>query len=137
MIDCLFCKIIAKEIQANIVYEDTNWLAFLDIKPVNLGHTLLIPKTHHQDLFDLPTDLLKEAGPLIQKIGQAIKDGIGANGFNLGMNNGAAAGQLVFHSHFHLIPRFTGDGFTHWQGKENLLEEAFLETANRIANKLA
>ena len=132
MTDCLFCKIAAKEIPANIVYEDANWLAFLDIKPINLGHTLLIPKEHHENLFDLPESLLAEAGGLIQKIGKAIKDGTGADGFNLGMNNGAAAGQLVPHAHFHLIPRFANDGREHWNGKENISKEELEATASKL-----
>ncbi len=132
MKDCIFCKIIAKEIPAEVVFENENWLAFLDIHPINLGHTLLIPKTHHENLFDLPESLLVEVGGLIQKIGKAVKNGTGADGFNLGMNNGAAAGQLVWHAHFHLMPRFDDDGYIHWHGKENISKEDFAKTAEKI-----
>lgn len=136
MENCIFCKIIAKEIPAEVVFENDNWLAFLDIKPINLGHTLLIPKAHHQDLFDLPENLLAEAGGLIQKLGQAVKNGTGADGFNLGMNNGPAAGQLVWHAHFHLMPRFTDDDYIHWHGKENISKEEFEKTARAIKTSL-
>ena len=132
MENCIFCKIVAKEIPAEIVFENDNWLAFLDIKPVNLGHTLLIPKAHHKNLFDLPENSLTEVGPLLQKIGQAVKEGTSADGLNLAMNNEAAAGQLVWHTHFHLMPRFASDGFEHWHGQENLPKEAFSETALKI-----
>lgn len=136
MENCIFCKIITKEIPAEVVFENDNWLAFLDIKPINLGHTLLIPKAHHQDLFDLPANLLAETGGLIQKIGLAVKEGTGADGFNLGMNNGAAAGQLVPHAHFHLMPRFEGDGHVHWHGKENISKEEFKTTSSKIRSQV-
>ena len=132
MENCIFCKIINKEISAEVVFENTNWLAFLDIKPINLGHTLLVPKAHYQDLFDLSENLLSEVGGLIQKLGRAVKDAANADGFNLGMNNSPAAGQLVNHAHFHLIPRFDGDGFEHWRGKSDIPKEKFTEIASKI-----
>lgn len=136
MNDCIFCKIINKEIPADVVYEDDNWLAFLDIKPINLGHTLLIPKAHYKNLFELPENLLAEVGLKIQTIGRAVKEGVSADGFNLGMNNESAAGQLVWHAHFHLIPRFTNDGYSNWHGKENISKEEFTETAKKIESNL-
>ena len=117
MPDCIFCKIVARELPAEIVYENAEWLAFLDIKPINLGHTLLIPKTHYVNLFDLPTELLAKIGGELQRIGRAVKAATGAAGLNLGMNNEPAAGQLINHAHCHLIPRFADDGHRHWHGK--------------------
>lgn len=134
--DCIFCKIIAGDILANKIYEDNDWVAFLDINPVNLGHTLLLPKTHHRNLFDLPTELLTTLGQVLQKIAQAIKEGTGADGLNIGWNNEPAAGQIVFHSHVHLIPRFDGDGFAHWHGKGGETKEDFIETQKKIISAL-
>jgi histidine triad (HIT) family protein len=116
MNDCVFCKIIKKEIPADIVYEDENCLAFLDITPVNPGHVLLVPKAHYENLYDLPDETLKQLAPIIKKLAIAIKKGVGAEGINLGMNNERPAGQLVPHAHFHIMPRFSNDGYRHWRG---------------------
>lgn len=124
MDDCLFCKIIEGGIPAYKVYEDDNFLAFLDINPINPGHTLIIPKEHYENIYELPDELMEKAGPLIKKIALAIKRGTSAEGINLGMNNEKAANQLVPHAHFHIMPRFAGDGHTHWQGTPYLGKEA-------------
>lgn len=117
MNDCLFCKIIAGEIPSEKVYEDENSFAFLDIKPINLGHTLLVPKKHFANLYEMPDEVLAELAPTIKKLGIAIKKAVSADGINIGMNNDPAAGQLVFHAHIHIMPRFTNDGHKHWHGK--------------------
>jgi histidine triad (HIT) family protein len=115
--DCIFCKIIKGEIPAEKVFEDENFLAFLDITPVNPGHVLLIPKKHFENLYDLPNEVLSQAAPLIKKIALAIKQGVAAEGINLGMNNEKAAGQLVPHAHFHIMPRFSNDNHILWHGQ--------------------
>ena len=79
-----------------------------------------MPKKHADDLFDLPVADLREVGQVIQTVAQMVKTGTGADGINIGMNNGSAAGQLVWHVHLHIIPRFEGDGFKHWPGQEDL-----------------
>ena len=112
--ECIFCKIINGEIPADKLYEDEHTFAFLDISPVNKGHTLVIPKAHHKNIFDMPSEVLAETMKTVQKMAKAIKEGVGADGINIGMNNLPAAGQVVFHAHFHIIPRFEGDGFKHW-----------------------
>jgi histidine triad (HIT) family protein len=117
MTDCLFCKIITGEIPSYKIWENESWLAFLDINPVNLGHTLLVPKTHYLNLFDLPTKKLAELGPAAQTVAKLVQAGTKADGLNLEMNNHRAAGQLIDHVHLHIIPRFNDDGFRHWQGK--------------------
>ncbi|MBI4692370.1 MAG: HIT family protein [Candidatus Terrybacteria bacterium] len=116
MFDCVFCKIIKKEIPADVVYEDENFLGFLDITPINPGHILLVPKEHHENLYDMPDALLAKIAPLIKKLAIAVKKGVNAEGINIGMNNERPAGQLVFHAHFHIMPRFSNDGFRHWRG---------------------
>jgi histidine triad (HIT) family protein len=116
--DCIFCKIVKGEIPCSKIYEDKEFLAFLDIRPINPGHTLVIPKSHCTNLLDFPkaeeTDLVE----FIKKVAKAVVKATGAEAFNLGMNNGGAAGQIVMHAHFHLIPRFSDDGLHHWSNKE-------------------
>jgi histidine triad (HIT) family protein len=118
MTDCIFCKIIAGDVPADKVYEDRDFLAFLDIAPVNSGHTLLVPKHHEQDILGLPGDLLASGALVLQKIASAMVRAVAADGFNVGVNNGAAAGQVVQHVHFHIIPRFRDDGYKMWTHKK-------------------
>ncbi len=133
---CLFCKIVAGEIPAYKIYENNDWLAFLDINPVNLGHTLLLPKAHYRNLFDLPNNLLIKLGPITQKLAIAVRDGVKSDGLNVVMNNEPSAGQLIFHTHIHLIPRFTGDGFTHWHGQGGETKADFLNIQTKIISTL-
>ena len=121
--NCIFCKIVAGLIPAEKIYEDTETLAFLDIKPVNKGHTLVIPKVHYQDTLDVPEELFMKMMATVKKIGHAFKDGLGVTNFNIGMNNGPAAGQVVFHAHIHVMPRHVGDGFELWKGTDYAPEE--------------
>lgn len=116
--NCLFCKIVAGEIPSYKVFEDEGWVGIVDIEPINLGHVLLIPKTHSVNLLDMPGNLLTQVGPHLQTLAKAVKEATGADGINIGMNNDPAAGQLIMHPHFHIMPRFKDDGFEHWHGKE-------------------
>ena len=118
MDECIFCKIIKGEIPSSKIYESDNVLAFLDIGPVNKGHTLVIPKEHHETLMDIPDELLKELILTVKKVCKAVKQGVNAEGISLGMSNYKAAGQVVPHAHFHIMPRFDNDGLKLWpQGK--------------------
>lgn len=123
MSDCIFCKIVASEIPSHKVYEDSDVLAFLDIHPTNPGHTLVIPKAHHKDFLDTPADLQSKLIQVIGKIAPAVMQSVGAEAFNLGVNNGASAGQIIFHTHFHIMPRFSSDGHKLWHGKDMNQEE--------------
>ena len=116
--ECIFCKIIKNEIPSYKVYEDKNFLAILDIGPVNKGHVLVIPKKHIEDFFGLNENISKESIKIIQRVAKAVIKATKADGFNLMLNNKKAAGQLIDHVHFHIIPRFKKDGLKHWpQGK--------------------
>lgn len=115
--DCIFCKIIAGEIPCAKVYETDTVIGFLDISPVNKGHALIIPKGHYPQIWDVPNDMGQELLVAMKSVGQALMDVTGAQGLNIGMNNFAAAGQLVMHAHYHLIPRFDEDGLILWPGK--------------------
>jgi histidine triad (HIT) family protein len=109
--NCIFCKIIKGEIPCTKIYEDPEVLAFMDIGPVVKGHTLVIPKAHHNPLMDTPPKILQKLITVVQTIARAQKKGLEADGINVSQANGAAAGQVVPHIHFHVIPRFTTDGF--------------------------
>jgi histidine triad (HIT) family protein len=110
MRDCIFCGIAAGELQAERVLETPGVLAFLDIAPVNYGHTLVIPKAHYPNLLELPDALWTEMGQVCRRVAQALQAALGAQGFNIDMNNFEAAGQAVFHAHLHVIPRYHTDG---------------------------
>ncbi len=118
MEECIFCKIINGEIPSSKVYEDNKVIAFLDTAPVNKGHTLVLPKEHHKDILDTPAETLTELMKVSKKVAKAVMKATGAEGFNLGVNNGKIAGQLVMHLHFHIMPRFENDGLKLWPGKE-------------------
>ena len=107
--DCIFCKIIKGEIPSNKIYEDEDVLAFLDINPCNKGHTLVITKEHYETFNDIPKDKLEKLTSTTQDIAKAIVETTSCHGFNIAMNNKKAAGQLVPHVHFHIIPRFDND----------------------------
>lgn len=112
MSDCIFCKIINGEIPAAKVYEDEHVVAFLDISQVTKGHTLVVPKVHMADLFELTPDAASQLFRTVPKIANAIKKQFSPVGLNVLNNNGEHAGQTVFHFHMHLIPRYgKGDGF--------------------------
>jgi histidine triad (HIT) family protein len=135
MNDCLFCKIIKGEIPSTKIYEDENSFAFLDINPVNPGHTLLVPKKHSRNIFDTDDEVLKQLAPTLKKLSIAVKDGASADGVNIHINNEPAAGQVVFHTHIHIIPRFTGDGVKMWKGgeyKQNEIEKIAEKIKNMI-----
>ncbi len=117
MEDCIFCKIVKGEIPCHKVYEDDDVLAFLDISPVNPGHTLVIPKRHYADLLELPEVEAQTLIARIKKIAPAVISGVESRAFNLNLNNGKIAGQEVGHFHWHIVPRFEGDGRELWHGR--------------------
>lgn len=112
MNDCIFCKIIDGTIPSIKVYEDEHVYAFMDITPLAKGHTLLIPKQHVKDLFDMPSELAGHLYSVAPSIANAIKTAFNPKGLNTLNNNGAAAYQSVFHYHLHFIPRYEEDGLT-------------------------
>ncbi|HEY4511007.1 MAG TPA: HIT family protein [Candidatus Paceibacterota bacterium] len=115
--ECLFCKIIRGEIPSEKIYEDGDTFVFLDIHPNNPGHTLVIPKKHSENLYDIDDHSLAAVMRTVQKVARAIKTAVEADGINIAMNNESAAGQVIFHPHLHVIPRFKEDGYRHWPHK--------------------
>jgi histidine triad (HIT) family protein len=111
--DGIFEKIIAREVPADIVYEDETVIAFLDISPIRKGHTLVVPKKKFENIFDGDPETLEHMIRAAQKIARALVHATGAHGVNILMNNGHAAGQDVPHAHMHIIPRFKrGEAFS-------------------------
>jgi len=134
--DCVFCEMVAGQIPVTKIYEDEVVLAFLDIGPVSDGHTLVIPKQHFEKLHDCPPELLGQVGFRLGKIAKAVVAGMSSEGYNVLCNNGRVAGQLVEHSHFHIIPRNTGDGlFDRWPSYK-YQEGKIDEIATKIREKL-
>lgn len=136
MSNCVFCKIVVGEVPADRVYEDESTLAFLDIRPVNAGHTLLVPKEHFPNLLEAPEEVLSQLIHLLPKVARAVVRGVGAPAFNVGVNNEEAAGQLVPHLHVHIIPRFADDGHRSWSQRVYKPGEAE-QVAERIRRALA
>ncbi len=108
---CIFCKIVENEIPSNKIYEDDNFIAILDISPVTKGHTLIIPKNHYENIFDLPKNIYTELGNVIVKLSNILKETLNFKGLNILNNNGPVSGQSVLHFHVHLIPRYDNDTF--------------------------
>ncbi len=108
--DCIFCKLANGLIPTNTVYEDEEFRVIMDAAPATRGHSLILPKEHYADIFELPEDTAAKAFVLGKKLAGHMKEQLNADGFNLVQNNGETAGQTVFHFHLHLIPRFSDDG---------------------------
>lgn len=114
---CVFCSIVAGDADAIRVYEDDDYLAFLDIRPIVRGHTLVVPKQHSVDLTDTPSDTVAGLVRVGQRIGQAARNSeLAADGNNIVINDGKAAFQTVFHLHLHVAPRQDGDKLSFAKG---------------------
>ncbi len=115
MSDCLFCKIVSGEIPCYKIYEDDYVLAFLDIACDAVGHTVVIPKKHSENIIDADALSLQKLAEACQKISKHYAQNCGFDAVNVVNNSGMSAGQTVMHLHFHIIPRKTGDGLNVWQ----------------------
>ena len=133
MSDCIFCKIVEKEIPATIVHEDDEVLVFMDIGPIIKGHALVIPKKHMDPITAAPDGIVAKLFTTAQRIAAAQMNAFGADGVNIMQNNGKAAGQEVPHLHVHVIPRFDGDGH-HWNWSAKTYDD--FEEMNALAAKL-
>ena len=110
MAACPFCAIAGGTLAAPLIYADERVLAFLDHAPYGKGHVLVVPRRHYPDLVAMPPDEVGDLFRLAQRVGRACLEALDADGFHLGLNNGKAARQVVFHAHVHIIPRWHGDG---------------------------
>ena len=133
--NCLFCNIIQGAEPSSKIYEDENTNAFLDIFPTNPGHTLVVPKEHSLNIYDISEDALCEVMKIVKKLAPIIKKAVEADGVNIIMNNDRAAGQIIDHAHVHIVPRIDDDGFRHWKG--TLYKEGEMEqVAEKIRKEL-
>ena len=140
MSECIFCKIINGEIPSRKIYEDELIYAFLDISPINYGHTLVIPKEHHQSAATIPENVAGRMFAVASRIGILLKRRDEYDGYNLHLADGTVAGQVVMHAHLHVVPRGAEDGFR-WNWRqlkypENRMAEIAEELAPRVAADL-
>lgn len=106
---CLFCSIIKYKIPAVIIYEDENFMALMDKYPINHGHSLVIPRSHHESLLSMTSSEVGKLYSLVSTVSKAVISAVHADGFSIGQNNGRAANQIIPHVHVHIIPRYAGD----------------------------
>lgn len=133
MSDCFFCKLAKGNFPSNTVYEDDDFRVILDIAPANLGHCLIIPKSHAENIYEIDPDILSKAIRLAQKIAIKVKKATGCDGVNILQNNEEAAGQSVFHFHMHIIPRYKNDHVISYVTK-SYDDEDFVNMRDKIIN---
>ena len=133
---CVFCAIVAGETPAHVVFEDERWLAFLDVRPLFPGHTLLVPRAHHEAIWDLPDDLAGELTGRVQRLSVAVRDAMGADGVFNAANN--IVSQSVPHLHVHVVPRVRKDGLRgfFWPRTMYASDDEAAAVAERISSAL-
>ena len=136
MSDCVFCKIVARQIPATVVFEDEHTLAFMDIGQVNPGHVLVAVKKHAENLYALDDTQASAVLRVAARLARAIRDAFNPEGLSVYQANGKAAGQTVFHYHVHLVPRHEGDGMALTWPVKNPPREKLAEYAQRIKASL-
>lgn len=107
--DCIFCKLANGVFPTNTIYEDNSFRVILDLGPATKGHALILPKNHYANIYEIPEDVAGDVMKLAKKMATHMTEKLNCDGFNLVQNNGEAAGQTVFHFHYHLIPRYKDD----------------------------
>ena len=134
--ECIFCNIRERKSPAEIIFEDEYIISFLDIQPINYGHTLVIPKNHYDNFLTVPKDEIEKLIHATQFISGVIKRSLNADGFNVISNNGNSAGQSVYHFHFHIIPRFKND-FSFRPEVKNYKEGGIKEHGDQIRSLIS
>jgi len=132
---CIFCDILDGKTTGYIVYEDEDHVAFLDKYPIDDGHTLVIPKKHHEKITDMNPVAVGKIFSLVPRIANAVLSGAGADAFSLAQNNGKAAKQIIPHVHIHIIPRYNNKG-TVWTKRQIPTNEVLSELAEKIKTAL-
>lgn len=130
---CTFCNIVRNEIPASRVHEDDRTIAFLDIRPIDEGHSLVITKKHYENIHEIPAEEVAYLFKIVKKVATAVKRALDADGISIFQNNGLAAGQVIFHVHVHIIPRFEGKKTYH---RQDVGREALEDIAERIRQSL-
>ena len=129
---CIFCSIINGDIPSYKVYEDNDFLAFLDISQAEIGHTLVVPKKHFDNFLEMDDKTAEKLIVLVKDLANKVKKATNASGINILNNNGVAAGQSVNHIHFHIIPRYENDDLVMKFTEHKLSQEEFIDLANKI-----
>ena len=132
---CIFCDILDGTRDGHIVYEDKDHIAILDKYPIDDGHTLVIPRKHHEKITDMDPNDVGKIFSLIPKIAKAVLAGAGADAFSLAQNNGKAAKQIIPHVHIHIIPRYNNKG-TEWTKRQIPTDEVLSELAVKIKSAI-
>ncbi len=136
MENCIFCRIIGGEIPSSTVYEDDDFKVIMDISPAAKGHTIILTKKHFANLLELEDKVAEKGLVVAKKVAAAMKEQLGCDGINLLQNNGEAAGQSVFHLHFHIIPRYKDDNVKLPWVPVKYEEGEAMELATKIANRI-
>ena len=134
--NCIFCKIANGDIPSYTIYEDDYFRVIFDINPATKGHSLVIPKNHYKNLFELDEDIASKALIVAKKVATVLKDELNCDGFNLLQNNEEIAGQTIFHFHIHLIPRYKDDSFSFSNTHEKFDEALASSLAEKISKSL-
>jgi len=132
---CLFCDILDGKKDGHFLYEDDSHVAFLDKYPIDVGHSLVIPRKHYEKITDMTTDDVGTIFALVPKIAKAILDATNADAFSIGQNNGRAAKQIVPHVHIHIIPRYNNKG-TVWTKRQIVNDDELSKLAKKIRGLL-
>ena len=135
-VSCVFCRIARKQALASCVYEDEKVMAFLDIRPLNEGHTLVIPKAHYENVFDVPQELNAYLHGVTKQVAIAVKKATGADGVTIIQQNGKAANQDIPHLHVHVIPRYAGQKMPSFSETSEATKEKLNLTAAKIRKHL-
>lgn len=130
---CIFCSIIKDELGAIRVFENSDFIAFMDKYPINKGHALVLPKNHHESIFTMRDDEVGKLFSTVSFLSKGIMKALDAKGLNIGQNNGKAANQIVPHVHVHIIPRYSYDSPNGRWPSRNLISDEELE---KIAEKI-
>ena len=132
--NCIFCKIVQKKAPASIVYEDKQTMAFMSIQPITLGHTLVIPKNHYENIYEICEEEIGYLYKIVKKITHSIKESFGTDGIRIIQNNGRIAGQVIFHMHVHIIPMKTE---INWRHPKNRDPKMLDKDAERIKQSIS
>lgn len=128
---CIFCEILDGKRDGHFLYEDEHHVAFLDKYPIDVGHSLVIPRKHHEQITDMGSQAVGNLFAIVPKIAGAILEATGADAFSLGQNNGRAAKQIIPHVHIHIIPRYNSKG-TIWTKRQISKDEELFKLASKI-----
>lgn len=130
--NCIFCKIANGEIPSRTIYEDEDFRVIMDLAPATKGHSLILPKEHYKNIYEIADDTAAKVLPLAKKLAALMTEKLGADGFNIVQNNNEVAGQTVFHFHVHLIPRYNDDNQSLVMKPQEMTDAQLDEIKDRI-----